>query len=123
MGILDGESLDLVLQSADGAGKLAALVGGDGGSNDGAGDTTGTAKGGLGLDVNVGDVLVLSQERQVKNNAEGVGIRGEENKLGNTTVEGLGGLVGCKEKVSSCSVEAKEVTQLVASERQEESRE
>lgn len=80
-GILDGESLDLVLEGADGAGELRALVGGDAASNDGAGDTAGTAKGGLGLDVNVGDVLVLGKEGKVENDRERVGVRSWSAKL------------------------------------------
>lgn len=70
MGTLDRKALDLVAESADGTSELAALVGGDAGSNDGAGDTAGTAKSGLRLDVYVGDVLVLGQEGQVQNNRQ-----------------------------------------------------
>lgn len=39
-------------------------------------------------------VLVLSQKRQVKDNSEGAGVGGHDDKLGGTTVEGLGALVG-----------------------------
>lgn len=37
--------------------------------------------------------LILAQERQVKKNLNGLGIGGHDDELGNTTVEGLGGLV------------------------------
>lgn len=37
--------------------------------------------------------LVLAQERQVEKNLNGLGIGGHDDELGNTTVEGLGGLV------------------------------
>ena len=39
-------------------------------------------------------VLILSQKRQVKDNSEGAGISGHDDKLGGTAVERLGALVG-----------------------------
>lgn len=48
---LDHESLDLVLESADLAHEVGSLVGGDGGSDDGAGDTAGAAESHLGGNV------------------------------------------------------------------------
>lgn len=42
----------------------------------------------------VGDVLVLSQERNVKKNGEGLAVSGQDNQLGHTTAQSLGSLVG-----------------------------
>lgn len=55
MGILDGEALDLVAHSSDLASKLARVVAGDAGGDDGTADTAGTAKVHLAADVDVGD--------------------------------------------------------------------
>ena len=50
---LDQKSLDLVLEGADLVHEIGSLVGGDGGSNDGAGDTASTSESGLGWNVDV----------------------------------------------------------------------
>lgn len=39
-------------------------------------------------------VLVLAQKGEVEENGEGLSVGSENNNLGNTTVECLGGLVG-----------------------------
>ena len=90
---LDQELLDLELDGQDLGLEIRTLVGGDGASNNGAGDTAGTAESGLGGDENVGDVLVLAKKRQVQENLNGLGVGGHDDELGDTTVEGLGGLV------------------------------
>lgn len=91
---LDSQSLNLVLQSADLAHQVGGLVGGDGGSNNGAGDTTSTAKGDLRGDVDVGSVLVLGQERNVQEDGQRGGVGGKDNDLSGSSVQSLGGLVG-----------------------------
>lgn len=115
---LDGQSLDLVLQSPDLAHQVGSLVAGDGSGDNGAGDTAGTAEGDLGGNVDVGRVLVLSQEGDVQKNGQGRGVGGKDNNLrgaksvssiyntptdlslgqsgthlGGSSVQGLGGLV------------------------------
>lgn len=93
-GDLDHETLDLVLEGADLVHEVRSLVGGDGSGDDGARDTAGTTKSHLGGDVDVWDVLVLAEEGQVHEDGEGSSVSGQEDDLGDTTVEGLGGLVG-----------------------------
>jgi hypothetical protein len=94
LGILDGEALDLVAHGSDLAGKLAGVVAGDTCSNDSTADTTGTAEVHLAADVNVGNVLVLAEKREVEENGKRLSVGSEDDKLRNTTVQGLGGLVG-----------------------------
>ena len=81
---LDGQNLGL---------EVRALVRGDGGSDDRAGDTASAAKSSLGGDEDVGDVLVLAEKRQVEQNLNRLGVSGHDDELGNTTVKSLGGLV------------------------------
>lgn len=57
MDILDHETLDLVLDGTDLSGQVTGLVGSDRGSDDGAGDTSGTAESHLAGDVNVGNLV------------------------------------------------------------------
>lgn len=91
---LDHQTLDSGLDGADLVGQLGGLVGGDRASNHGAGDTGGTAQSHLAGDVDVGNVLVLSEEGQVQDDSQGGGIGGEDDNLGGTAVKSLGGLVG-----------------------------
>lgn len=91
---LDLETLDLVLEGPDLLHEVGGLVGGDRASNDGARDTAGTAERHLARDVDVGDVLVLAKEGQVQQDGERARVRSEDDQLGDTAVEGLGGLVG-----------------------------
>lgn len=91
---LDQESLDLVLEGADLVHEIGSLVGGDGGGDDGAGDTAGTSESGLGWNVDVWDVLILAEEWEVEENLKWIGVGGEDDDLGDSAVEGLGGLVG-----------------------------
>lgn len=91
---LDHESLNLILQAPDLVHEITGLVGGDASGDDGSADTASTAESGLRWDVDVGDVLVLAEQRQVQQDGEGSGVGGEDDDLGNTAVQGLGGLVG-----------------------------
>lgn len=47
----------------------------------------------LAWDINVRDVLVLAQKRQMEQDRERRGIRGQDDQLRGTTIQGLGGLV------------------------------
>eukprot|EP00959_Pyramimonas_sp_CCMP1952_P000106 1907-Pyramimonas_sp.AAC.1 len=87
------ELLNGVLQGVDLSLKLAALVGGDGAGDDGARHAAGTAQRLLRGHEHVGDVLVLSQQRQMQQDFKGLSVRGHDNELGNATVQGLGSLV------------------------------
>lgn len=40
---------------------------------------------------NVGNVLVLTEEGEMENNLEGLGVSSHDDELRNTTVEGLSG--------------------------------
>lgn len=84
---LDEELLNLGLDSLDLAVELTGLVGGNGSSNDGAGDTTSTAEGSLGGNEDVGRVLVLTEEGEVEDNLDGLNVTGDDDELGDTTVK------------------------------------
>jgi hypothetical protein len=91
---LDHQTLDSGLDGADLVGQLGGLVGSDRASNHRAGDTGSTAQSHLAGDVDVGNVLVLSKEGQVKDDSQRRSIGGEDDDLGGTAVQGLGSLVG-----------------------------
>jgi hypothetical protein len=104
---LDLEALDLVLESADLAHQVLrhglvhvhifnasvkeksyrGFVGGDGASDDGASDTAGAAKCHLRGNVDVGYVLVLTEQRQMEEDSERGGVGGKDDQLGDTAVE------------------------------------
>ena len=52
------------------------------------------AKGLLGADKDIGDVLVLAEQRDVEENLERLAVGRQHNKLRLATVQGLGRLVG-----------------------------
>lgn len=91
---LDLEPLDLVLESADLAHKVGSLVGGDGSGNDCASNAAGTAECHLRGDVDVGNVLVLAEEREVEKNGQGRSVGSEDDDFGDTAIQRLGALVG-----------------------------
>ena len=64
------------------------------GSDDRPTDATGTTESLLGPDEHVGHVLVLAQQRDVEQDLERLRVRGQDDKLTLTPVEGLGRLVG-----------------------------
>lgn len=68
--------------------------GDDGASNDVAGDVAGAAELSLRVNEDVRAVLVLAEEGKVEDDLDGGGVGSEDNDLGGTAVEGLGGLVG-----------------------------
>lgn len=87
---LDHQTLHAILQLADLGHQVARLVGGDGSSNDGAGHTAGAAQSSLAGDIDVRNVLVFSQERQVEEDGQRRGIGSKDNDLRGSAVEGLG---------------------------------
>lgn len=88
---LNHETLNLVLDGADLAHKVTSLVGSDTGGDHRTGDTGGTAQGELAGDVHIRNVLVFSKQRQVKKNGQRRGVGGQDDNLGSSAVEGLGG--------------------------------
>lgn len=93
-GHLDHQSLDLVLERADLVHEIRRLVGGDAGRDDSARDTAGAAERSLRGDVDVWHVLVLAEEGEMEEDGERGRVGGEDDDLGDTTVERLGRLVG-----------------------------
>lgn len=91
---LDSQTLHLVLESLDGAGQIACLVGGDAGSDHSTANTAGAAQGNLAGHEHVRRVLVLTQEGNVQQNSQGVGVGGEDGNLAGVAIEGLGDFVG-----------------------------
>ena len=91
---LNEEAFDVTLELVDGVLDGRSIVFEDGESDDVAGDTSGAAKGGLGGDEDVGNVLVFAEEGEVEENLDGVGVAGHDDEFGLTAVEGLGGFVG-----------------------------
>ena len=73
--------------------ELSGLVGRDRRGDDGSGHTASTAQSRLGGDKDVWDVLVLTEERQVEDDLDGLDIGGHDDELADTSVEGLSGLV------------------------------
>ena len=91
---LDQELLNFLLNSGDLGLDLRSFVLGDRGGDHRAGDAAGAAEGLLGPAEDVGDVLVLAEQRDVEEDLQRLGVGGEHDELGLAAVEGLGGLVG-----------------------------
>ena len=89
--ILDHHALNLVLQGTDLSHQVTSLVGGDASSDHRTRDTSRAAQGELAGDEDVAGVLVLTQERDVEQNGERGGVGREDDQLGSTAIEGLGG--------------------------------
>jgi len=112
------ELLNVSLEGKDLGLELRSLVRGHGAGNHGPGGTAGTAKGLLGGNKDVGNVLiekkkeekksekkekknlsvifeasnlVLAEKGQVKENLNGLSVSSHDDELGDTAVEGLGG--------------------------------
>lgn len=90
---LDQELLNLELDGLNLSVQLPSLVGGDTGGNDSPRDTTSSAESSLAGQKDVGDVLVLTEERKVEQDLDGLSVSGHDDELADTTVEGL---VGCR---------------------------
>lgn len=88
---LDHETLNLVLDGADLAHKVTSLVGSDTGGDHRTGDTGGPTQGELAGDIDIRHILVLSKERQVKENGQGRGVGSQDDDLSSSAVKGLGG--------------------------------
>lgn len=91
---LNQQSLDLVLDAVDLVLDRRGVVGGDRGSNDSSGNTTSSAQGSLGWHKHVRHVLVLTQQWQVQQDLDWLGVGSHDDELRDTSVQGLGGLVG-----------------------------
>lgn len=78
--------------------QLPSLVGSNTGSDNRPRNTASPTKGSLGRQEDVGDVLVLTEEGEVKDNLYRLDIRGHDDELADTSVKGLGGFVGTKRK-------------------------
>jgi hypothetical protein len=100
--LLDHKTFNTILEFADLRHEVAGLVGGDGSSDDGAGDTTCATKGSLAGDIDVGDVLVFGEQRQMQQDCQRRSIGGQDDDFRSTTVESL----GCCLWISLCSVSA-----------------
>lgn len=87
---LDHESLDLVLDGPDLAHEVTGLVGGDAGCDHGAGHTSRTTQRKLAGHVDVGHVLVLSQEGQMEQDGERGGVGGQDDDFSGSAVQSLG---------------------------------
>ena len=85
---------DLVLQFLDGTLDWAIKLGENGNGDDVSGDTASTAEVSLLSNVDVWHVLIFAQERQVEDDLKWFGIGGDDHEVGNTSVEGLGSLIG-----------------------------
>ena len=66
----------------------------DGGRDHGPRHAARSAQSLLGLDEDVGHVLVLAQEGDVEEDLQRLGVGGHDDELGDAAVEGLGGLIG-----------------------------
>lgn len=85
---------DLVLHLVDLSLQLRIRVVKDNCGNDVSRDTTGATEVGLLGYVNVGDVLILAQKREVEDDFKRFGISSKDNKVSNTSVQTFCGLVG-----------------------------
>jgi hypothetical protein len=74
--------------------ELGAFVGSDRASDDRARDSTGAAEGLLRADEDVGNVLVLAQERQVEEDLQWFSVGCHDDEFGETAIQSFGGFVG-----------------------------
>lgn len=74
--------------------EFASFVGGDGSGYDGAGYTACATKSSLRGDKDIRDVLVLTQQGEMKNDLNRFDVSSHDDKFADTTVEGFGRLVG-----------------------------
>ena len=75
-------------------GNRTLVLGKDGNGDDVARNTTGATEVSLLAHIHVRHVLILAEKRQMEDDLEGLSVGGEDNEIGDTSVEGLGGLVG-----------------------------
>lgn len=90
LGFLDGNSLDLALDSLNGTRELTGLVGVDRRSDDGAADTASSAEVQLGRHVDIVHVLVFGEEGEVEEDRKRFRISSQDCDFANAAVEGLG---------------------------------
>lgn len=94
MGLLDDETLDLILDVIDLALQLAAIIASNRAGNNRSAHTTSPPKSSLAGDKHIRDILILTEQRQVQDDLEGLGVGGHHDELGDAAIQGLGGLVG-----------------------------
>lgn len=94
MNHLDQQLLNLSTDVLDLGGKLRRLVREDTATDHRSRHTARSAQGNLGRNENISDVLILAQKRKVEEDLQGLGIGRHNNQIGDTSVQGLGGLVG-----------------------------
>mmetsp|Transcript_32272 Transcript_32272/g.50042 ORF Transcript_32272/g.50042 Transcript_32272/m.50042 type:complete len:195 (+) Transcript_32272:80-664(+) len=90
---LHQELFDLDFHTVDCRPELRGFVGGNGTGNHGARYTTGAPKGNLTRNKDVRNILIFTQEWQVKKNFDGLGIGSHDDELGDSSIQGLGGFV------------------------------
>ena len=88
------EALDLVFHFLHGLCQRALIIGQDCDGDDVPRDAASPSKIGLLSHVHVWHVLVLAEQWQVQDDLERLRVGGEDDEVGDATVERLGGLVG-----------------------------
>lgn len=86
---LDEQSLDRVLDTLDLTLQLPGLVGSNTSSNDWPANATSSSEGRLRRNENIRHILVFTEQRQVKNNLNGLSVCCHDDELANTSVERL----------------------------------
>lgn len=94
MHYLDQQRLDLVLDGVDLVLHRRSVVGGDRSGNHWSGNTTGSAQSGLGWHENVWNVLVLTQQGEMQQDLDWLGVGSHDDEFRNTSVQGLGSFIG-----------------------------
>lgn len=91
---LDQQGLDLVLDGVDLVLDGGGVVGSHRSSNHWSGHSTCSTQSGLGRNEHIRNVLVLTQQWQVQQDLDWLSVGGHDDELRDTSVQGLGGLVG-----------------------------
>merc|ERR1719499_856208 len=92
--LLQQQLLNLLLNCLNLWLDLRALILGHTGSNDWPADTTCSAQSLLGPDEDIWHILILTEQRNVKQNLQRLTVSGQDHKLRLTSIEGLGCLIG-----------------------------
>eukprot|EP00520_Triparma_pacifica_P019930 CAMPEP_0118661968 /NCGR_PEP_ID=MMETSP0785-20121206/16570_1 /TAXON_ID=91992 /ORGANISM="Bolidomonas pacifica, Strain CCMP 1866" /LENGTH=133 /DNA_ID=CAMNT_0006555459 /DNA_START=218 /DNA_END=616 /DNA_ORIENTATION=- len=92
--VLNEEVLNLNLDLVDGALQLTRLVRRNACRYDSPTDPAGPTQRHLAGDENIRNVLVLTEEGEVKKNFQGLSVSGHDDDLGYSTIQCLRGLVG-----------------------------
>jgi hypothetical protein len=87
---LDEELLNLILDGLNLSLQLGSFIRRYRAGNNSPVDSTGPAKGCSRGHKDVGDSLVLAEEREVEENLNGLSVGSHDNEFGDTAIEGLG---------------------------------